>query len=97
MWHGWTSREHADAYEQLLRTDVLPGIARVDGYAGAHLLRRDDGDEVEFVTMTWFTSLEAVRAFAGEDYTKAVIAPGAHGLLSHWDERSVHYELAFKV
>ena len=49
LWHGWTSRENADAYEDLLRREILPGIPRVKGYRGAFLLRKDAGDEIEFV------------------------------------------------
>jgi len=49
LWHGWTSRENAGAYEDLLRREILPGIHRVKGYRGAFLLRKDAGDEIEFV------------------------------------------------
>jgi heme-degrading monooxygenase HmoA len=97
VWHGWTPRENADAYEAMLRSTILPGIHRVPGYRGAHLLRRDAGSEVEFVTITIFETLDAVRAFAGEDYTKAVIEPQAKRLLSRYDERSVHYEVVEEV
>jgi heme-degrading monooxygenase HmoA len=92
VWHGWTKREHADAYERMLRTTILPGIHRVEGYQGADLLRRDAGDEVEFVTITRFDSMDAVRAFAGADYEVAVIHPDARDLLSRYDQRSAHYE-----
>ena len=92
LWHGWTTRENADAYEELLRSEILPGIHRVEGYRGAYLLRRDVADGVEFVTLTFFESLDAVRAFAGEDYEVAVVPPQARELLSRFDQRSVHYE-----
>ena len=92
IWHGWATRENADAYEELLRSEVLPRIHRVDGYRGAYLLRRDAGDEVEFVTITQFDSLDSVRAFAGEDYERAVVLPEAQRMLSRFDERSAHYE-----
>jgi heme-degrading monooxygenase HmoA len=93
IWHGWASRENADAYEQLLRAEVLPGIGhRVEGYRGAYVLRRESGDEVEFVTVTLFDSLDAVRAFAGEDHEVAVVPPEARRLLARFDERSAHYE-----
>jgi heme-degrading monooxygenase HmoA len=92
VWHGWTRRENADAYEQMLRSTILPGIHRVAGYEGADLLRRDHGDEVEFVTITRFDSMDAVRAFAGADYEVAVIHPEAQDLLTHYDARSAHYE-----
>ncbi len=92
-WHGWTSFENADAYEALLRAEVLPGIRRVPGFHGALLLRREDGDEMEFVTLTLFESIEAVEEFAGEDVEAAVVPPEARRLLARFDSRSVHYEV----
>ena len=93
IWHGWTSPGNADAYEQFLREHMFPSIHRVQGFLGADLLRRDDGDEVAFITITRFESLESVRAFAGDDYERAVIEPEAKALLSHHDERSQHYDV----
>ena len=92
IWHGWTSRENADKYESMLRSEVLPGIHRIKGYTGAYLLRRDAGADVEFITITQFADMDAVRAFAGQDYERAVIAPGAGKILTRYDERSQHYE-----
>ena len=93
IWHGWTTPENADKYESLLRADVLPGIHRIRGYTGAYLMRRDAANnEVEFVTITQFTDISAVIEFAGSDYERAVIAPGAGKLLSHYDVRSAHYQ-----
>ena len=97
IWHGWTSPANADTYEQLLKSEVLPGIHRIPGYRGAHLLRRDSGTEVEFVTLTYFENLDAVKAFAGEDYEVAVVPGEARKLLDHFDQRSAHYETIFKV
>jgi antibiotic biosynthesis monooxygenase (ABM) superfamily enzyme len=93
IWHGWTSPDNADAYEEFLRKKMFPSIHRVPGYVGADLLRRDAGDEIAFVTITRFESLESVRAFAGEDYEQAVVEPEARSLLSRFDERSEHYEV----
>jgi heme-degrading monooxygenase HmoA len=76
---------------------VLPGIQRIEGYRGAQLLRREAGEEVEFVTLTLFDSLDAVRAFAGEDYELAVVPPEARKLLARFDERSAHYEVRLQV
>jgi heme-degrading monooxygenase HmoA len=92
IWHGWTTPQNADAYEALLRSEILPGIHRVPGYRGATLLRRDLGGEVEFVTLTLFESMEAVRAFAGEDHEKAVVPAHARSLLARFDQRSAHYQ-----
>jgi hypothetical protein len=97
LWHGWTTRANADAYEQLLRSEVLPGILRVKGFRGASLLRRDANDEVEFVTITLFDSLDAVKEFAGEDYEVAVVPPPARKLLSHFDACSAHYETVLGI
>jgi len=94
IWHGWTTPENAAAYQSLLLDEVLPGIRdrRIDGLRGEHLLRRDLGDEVEFITILWFESMDAIRAFAGEDYETAVVPPKARALLSRFDARSAHYE-----
>jgi heme-degrading monooxygenase HmoA len=92
IWHGWATPGNADAYETLLRTEVLPGISRIAGARGAYVLRSALEDEVEFVTITLWDSLDAVRAFAGDDYEGAVVPPAARQVLSRFDERSRHYE-----
>jgi heme-degrading monooxygenase HmoA len=96
LWHGWTTRQNAPAYEALLRGEILPGIHRVSGYRGAHLFRQDRESEVEFVTLTLFDSKDAVRAFAGEDYEAAVVPPAARKLLARYDQRSLHYEIVLE-
>lgn len=93
IWHGFTSLKDADQYESMLRQDVLPGIGRVEGYKGAQLLRREHATETEFITITYFNDMESVIAFAGEDHTKAVIHKEAGKLLTHYDERSMHYQM----
>ena len=91
IWHGWARPENADAYESLLRSEVLPGIHRIDGYGGAYVLRDDGSELVEFVTVTLWETLEAIRGFAGEDHERAVVPPEARALLERFDERSRHY------
>ena len=95
IWHGWTTPENADSYESLLREEIFAAIVerRIAGFQGIELLRRDDGDEVEFVTVMWFDSLDAVREFAGADYEAAVVPPAARAVLSRFDERSAHYQI----
>jgi antibiotic biosynthesis monooxygenase (ABM) superfamily enzyme len=93
IWHGWTTAANADAYEAFLRTRMFPSMRRVDGFLGGDLLRRSDGDEIAFMTITRFDSLDAVRRFAGEEYEAAVVEPEARALLSRFDERSTHYEI----
>lgn len=95
VWHGWTSPENADSYETLLKTEIFTGIQdrQLKGYHGIHLGRRSHIDEVEFVTIMWFDSIDSVREFAGKDYETAVVPEKARTLLSHFDERSQHYEV----
>jgi heme-degrading monooxygenase HmoA len=96
LWHGWTSRGNADRYDELVRTKVLPSFDALAGYKGAYLLRKDGEGETEFVTLTLFENLDAVRAFAGDDYEAAVVPPEARKLLSRFDQRSAHYEIVYQ-
>ena len=95
IWHGWTKPENADKYEQLLKEEIFPGIAakKVTGYKGIQLFRRPLDNEIEFVTIMWFDSWEAVKQFAGEDYEQAYVPPKAREVLERFDERSQHYEI----
>lgn len=93
LWRGWTAPENADAYEQLLHTEILPGLTGIDGYRGAYVLRREDDGRVAFITITFFESLAAVRAFAGESYEGAVLSPGAHALLARFDDAAEHFDV----
>ncbi len=95
IWHGWTTPENADTYENLLRTEIFPAIAskNVPGYRGTQLLRRTLDAEVEFITIMLFDSLDAIRQFAGEDYELAYVPEKAREVLARFDERSQHYEI----
>lgn len=95
IWHGYTSLNNADAYENLLKEEIFVGISgrNIKGYQGIQLLRRNLVNEVEFITIMWFDSLEAVRLFAGEEYEKTVVPKEARILLARFDEKSQHYEV----
>ncbi len=95
IWHGYTTTENAQAYLEVLRSIVLPGIAakKILGYRSIQVLRRDFGEEVEFVTIMWFDSLENIRAFTGDDYEVAHVPVEARRVLKRFDERSQHYEV----
>ncbi len=98
IWHGWTTHENADTYQALLEREVLPGIAgKSRGYEGVYVLRRDDGDRVEFVTLTLWASIDAVKTLVGEDYETAYVPDEARRVLDRFDDRSVHYEIVLKV
>ena len=95
IWRGWTTRANAAAYENLLRDEIIPGIAArgIKGYRGIRLLRRDEGGEAEFMTVMRFDSLRDVREFAGQNYETAVVPPKARALLARCDEQAVHYSV----
>jgi hypothetical protein len=95
IWHGWTSLENAESYERLLKGEIFKGIQEreIPGYHGINLFRREIDGEVEFITLMWFDSIEAVRDFAGDDYEAAVVPEKARAVLKRFDARSQHYEM----
>jgi antibiotic biosynthesis monooxygenase (ABM) superfamily enzyme len=95
IWHGWTERADAKAYEEILRDEIFPSIAarKIDGYRGAELFIRENDDEVEFVTLLRFDSMDAIREFAGADESKPVIYPKAETLITRM-EQARHYRVA---
>jgi heme-degrading monooxygenase HmoA len=93
IWHGFTKPIHADSYEAMLKPEVLPGIGKTAGYRGSYLLRRPMGDEVEFITIILWDSIDAIRAVAGPDYETAVIPEERKQYLSHYDPVAAHYEV----
>jgi heme-degrading monooxygenase HmoA len=94
IWHGYTKPEHADAYEAMLKPELLPGISKAVGYRGSYLLRRETGSEIEFITIMLWDSIDAIRAVAGQDYETAVIPNERRKYLARFDAKSVHYEIA---
>ena len=95
IWHGYTSFENADPYEKLLWEEIIVGIRNrhIEGFKEMQLFRRVLENEVEFITVMWFASIEAVKQFAGEDYETAVVPQKAREVLAHFDDRSQHYEV----
>ena len=97
VWRGWTSTQDADDYDQHYRLDVVPSLRQISGFRSARLLRRSSGGETEFVSVTQFDSLDAIRAFAGEEYDVAVVSDAARRVLVRFDTRVVHYDVAVEV
>ena len=95
LWRGWTMPEDADAYERIVRHEVIPAIEarRIPGFRHIDLMKRDLGDEIEFQTCMWFDSLDAIKAFMGEDYTLSHVPPEALAWLNTFDDRAAHYEV----
>ena len=92
-WRGWAELRNADAYESLLQKTVLPGLKKVEGYKGGYVLRTDGAEEAEFVVISLFESIEAVKRFAGPHYEVPVFEPEARMLLSKAEPLARHYEV----
>jgi heme-degrading monooxygenase HmoA len=97
VWRGWASTATAGDYQRHYESEVAGHLQQVAGFSGARLLRRQDGDEVMFTSITFFTSLDDVRGFAGDDYERAVVEETARRALTRWDERVTHHELVVDI
>jgi heme-degrading monooxygenase HmoA len=97
LWRGWTTFENADAYEKLLREQIIPGLKRIHGYRGGYIFRQDGKEDVEFVVLNIFESLEAVKTFAGPDYAVPVFEPEARKLLMKVEPIAHHYEVRMSI
>ena len=95
LWRGWTSADNADAYERIVRGEVIPAIEerRIDGFRHIDLMKTDRGDEIEFPTLMWFDDLDSIKAFIGEDYAASHVPASARAVLSRFDDRAANYEV----
>ena len=93
VWKGYAKPDHADAYESMLKPDLLPGLSTKKGFRGSYLLRKAAGNEVEFVTIILWDSLDDVKALAGEDYERAVVPEERRQHLSRFDDKATHYDV----
>jgi antibiotic biosynthesis monooxygenase (ABM) superfamily enzyme len=94
IWHGWTTPQNADEYQTLLHNEIFPGIEakNISGYQSIELLRCEVGEEVEFVTIMTFDSLQNVIDFQGENYNRCYVPDAAQKVLKRWNETSAHYD-----
>ena len=93
IWHGYTKPEDADAYEAMLKPELLPGISQVKGYNSSYLLRREQGGEVEFITIMLWDSIDAIRAVTGADYETSIVPEERRKYLFRHDAKAAHYEI----
>ena len=91
LWRGWTKPHDADHYERFLLDELFPSMRELVGFIGADVLRRPVGDDIAFVTLTRFASMDDIHAFAGDPIDVPVIEPMAAALLAHSDDRAAHY------
>jgi heme-degrading monooxygenase HmoA len=92
-WRGRARRSQADAYPRHFRERVISELREVPGFMGAQLSRRDVDGGVEFLVLTQWQSMDAIRGFAGTEVDTAVVEPGAAAALVEFDERVRHYEV----
>lgn len=93
IWRAIAAANRADAYPDHFRDHVVPALAAVPGFEGAELASRELGDRLEFIVISRWRSLDAIRGFAGDDYETAVVEPGAVAALLSYDDRVQHFEL----
>lgn len=95
LWRGWATKDNADAYERIVRGQVIPGIEaqRIPGFRSIDLVRRERDHDVEFMTLMWFSTLDSVKAFMGNDYEVAHVPAEAQAVLADFDKRSAHFEV----
>jgi heme-degrading monooxygenase HmoA len=93
IWRGAVRSADADEYADYIRRTGIAAYLATPGNRGAWMLRRDLGDKTEFVTFSLWDSLDAVKAFAGDDYERAVFYPEDDRYLIERDATSSHYEV----
>jgi len=94
-WRGIAAAATAGRYEAHFTSTVVPHLKELDGFRGCQLLRSEDGADVEFVAITFWESIEAVKAFAGEDASRAHVEPEGQAALKDFDVLARHYTVAY--
>jgi heme-degrading monooxygenase HmoA len=92
-WRGRAARSNADAYPEHFRANVVPELRNLAGFVGAQLSQRQLNDGIEYLVLTRWQSMTAIRGFAGGDVTRAVVEPQAVAALVDFDETVQHYEM----
>ena len=96
----WSCRarpENVGGYVNHFQDSVLPQLRGIDGHQGAYVLKRSLGDESEILVLTLWESMDAIRAFAGEDPNEAVVEDEARAFLSRFDSTVEHFEVALEA
>jgi heme-degrading monooxygenase HmoA len=95
LWRGWAAPENADEYERIVRSQVIPDIEarNIPGFRHVDLMKRDLDGEIEFQTLMWFDSLDAIKAFMGEDFSVSHVPLEARAVPNSFDDRAAHFEV----
>ncbi len=96
LWHGRVPASKADAYRAFLIARAIPDYRSVPGNLSVRVLERHEGEVTHFITLTFWESLDAIRAFAGQDAEIAKYYPEDAGFLLEYEPRVVHYEVVGK-
>ena len=96
MWRGRSTAERASEYIQHATKRVFPSLRVIEGHRGAYLLRRTVDGAIEFVVLTLWDSMTAVRRFAGVEPEKAVVEPEAKAILTSFDGDVTHFEIIYE-
>lgn len=96
-WHGIVKTDQADAYVVYLLSETFPGLRQIQGFLGAEILKREVPEGIEFLIVTRWASIDAVRAFAGEDPGDAVVSPKAQAMMVDYDRVVQHYHVVSKL
>jgi heme-degrading monooxygenase HmoA len=97
IWHGLTHASKADEYVEFLQRTGVRDYRATEGNLGVHILRRIEGDQAHFLTLTFWESVEAIKRFAGEEYEKARYYPEDNDYLLEFEETVVHYETVYST
>jgi uncharacterized protein YciI/heme-degrading monooxygenase HmoA len=97
VWRGRSTAERASEYVQHAATKVFPALSAIEGHCGAYLLRRAVDGVIEFLVLTFWDSMAAVRRFAGAHPEKAVVEPEARAILTSFDASVGHFEIVHAV
>src|SRR5262245_54583594 len=92
-WRGVTKPQEADNYVRHLRRDTFPQLSRIPGFVSASILRRAVAAGVEFLVVTTWQSIEAIRQFAGDSADVAVVPMVVQEMMVDYDRTVAHYEV----
>jgi heme-degrading monooxygenase HmoA len=97
QWRAWAQHDQAKDYVELFGNQVQAKLKTIPGYRYSLVLTREQGDETEIVTLTFFDRLEDVVGFAGEDYEVANVSTEARKLLARFEDRVIHFDVALRL
>lgn len=97
IWKGTVRLGDADVYADYIRATGFAEYAQTAGNRGAWILRRDEGERTEFITLSLWDSVEAIRAFAGDDIEAAVLYPEDERYLVGGESTVTHHDVADQI